>query len=231
MLKEESYKVSQMDYTIPTITYEEIQARRSKIYLFTKKLIDIVGASLGLILLSPLFLIIIVLIKIDDFKAPIFFGHERVGKDMKHFKCWKFRTMVPNAQKVFENFTPEQKEEFAVNFKLKDDPRITKIGNVLRKTSLDELPQIWNILVGQMSIVGPRPIVDEELEKYGQYQDILVSVKPGLTGLWQCSARSNCTYEERVTLDMEYISSRSLKMDMIIIFKTFGKVFRREGAY
>ena len=128
------------------------------------------------------------------------------------------------------NFTQEQKREFEKNFKLENDPRITKAGNFLRKTSLDELPQLWNIIIGNMSVVGPRPIVEKEIEKYGEYADKLFSVKPGLTGYWQANGRSDTTYEERVQMDMFYIDNCSLLMDIKIILKTFISVIKKEGA-
>ena len=138
--------------------------------------------------------------------------------------------MYENSKEIFENFTEEQKREFYINFKLDNDPRITKIGEFLRKTSLDELPQLFNILKGDMSIVGPRPIVEAEIEKYGKYADKLFSVVPGLTGYWQANGRSDTTYEERVDMDMYYIDNRSISLDLKIIFKTFVSVIKKECA-
>ena len=209
----------------------EKNINKSKIYSFSKRFIDIIGSFFGLILLSPLFLIIALAIKIEDPKGKVFFGHKRVGYKGKLFPCWKFRTMVHNAEDMLTKLTPEQKKEYEETFKLKDDPRITKIGKFLRKTSLDELPQLVNILKGEMTIVGPRPIVTKELEKYGDYQVYLIELKPGLTGLWQVSGRSDTSYEERVILDMEYIIKRSTLLDMYIILMTAVKIFKREGAY
>jgi len=195
-----------------------------------KRGIDILGAVFGLIVFSPIFLIVAVLIKIDS-KGPIFFKHKRIGQYGKYIEVYKFRTMVPNAEKLIEKFTPEQLAEFKENFKLKDDPRITRIGKILRKTSLDELPQLINILNGSMSIVGPRPIVKDELEKYGKYAHEVFSVKPGLTGLWQVSGRSDTNYEERVKMDVEYVNSMNILLDIRIIILTFIKVLKRDGAY
>ncbi|EGT3617146.1 sugar transferase, partial [Clostridium perfringens] len=178
---------------------------------------------------SPLFLILYIWVKVDS-KGPAFFGHKRIGKDRKYIDVYKFRSMVSNAKEVFDNFTPEQKAEFEKNFKLDDDPRITKCGAFLRKTSLDELPQLINIIKGNMSIVGPRPIIDKEVEKYGEYADKLFSVTPGLTGYWQANGRSDTTYEERVQMDMYYIDNRSLWLDIKIIFKTVISVIKKEGA-
>ncbi|WP_195335788.1 sugar transferase [Paraclostridium bifermentans] len=201
------------------------------LYKVIKRFVDILGATVGLIIFSPLFIAISIAIKIEDPKGKVFFGHKRVGYKGELFPCWKFRTMVHNAEEMLRNLTPEQKKEYAETFKLKNDPRITKTGNFLRKTSLDELPQLVNILKGEMSIVGPRPIVTKELDKYGEFQEYLIELKPGLTGLWQVSGRSDTSYEERVALDMEYIIKRNLHLDIYIIFMTAIKIFKREGAY
>lgn len=200
-----------------------------KVYLFLKRLIDIVGSLIGLIVLSPIFLIVTIAIKLDS-KGPIIFGHTRKGIGGKDIKVYKFRTMYQNSQEIFDNFTKEQKEEFYKNFKLENDPRVTKIGDFLRRTSIDELPQLINILNGTMSIVGPRPIVEKEVALYGKYASKLFSVVPGLTGYWQANGRSDTTYEERIKMDMYYIDNRSLWLDLKIIFKTFGSVIRGEGA-
>ena len=198
-------------------------------YLFLKRVIDFTAALLGVILLSPIFLVIAIMIKFDS-KGPIVFGHIRKGLNGKDIKVYKFRTMYENSKEIFENFTEEQKKEFYINFKLDNDPRITKIGDFLRRTSLDELPQLFNILKGDMSIVGPRPIVEAEIEKYGKYSEKLFSVIPGLTGYWQASGRSDTTYEERIAMDMYYIDNRSTALDFKIIFKTFISVIKKEGA-
>ena len=145
-------------------------------------------------------------------------------------KVYKFRTMYENSQEIFNNFTKEQKEEFYKNFKLENDPRVTKIGDFLRRTSIDELPQLINILNGSMSIVGPRPIVQKEIDLYGDYANKLFSVVPGLTGYWQANGRSDTTYEERIKMDMYYIDNRGFWLDFKIIIKTFGSVLKGEGA-
>ena len=150
-----------------------------------------------------------------------------MGKDIK---VYKFRTMYENSQEIFNNFTKEQKEEFYKNFKLENDPRVTKIGDFLRRTSIDELPQLINILNGSMSIVGPRPIVQKEIDLYGDYANKLFSVVPGLTGYWQANGRSDTTYEERIKMDMYYIDNRGFWLDFKIIIKTFGSVLKGEGA-
>ncbi|WP_286906553.1 sugar transferase [Clostridium sp. UBA1652] len=200
-----------------------------KIYSLSKRIFDIVSSTLLLIILSPLFLILIVLVKLDS-KGPVFFGHKRIGYKGETISVYKFRSMVQNAEEVLRNFTPEQKAEFEKNFKLDDDPRVTKIGAFLRKTSLDELPQLINIIKGDMSVVGPRPIVQKEVAKYGKYADKLFSVKPGLTGFWQANGRSDTTYDERVQMDMYYIDNRSTLLDIRILFKTVIAVIRKEGA-
>ena len=198
-------------------------------YLFLKRIIDFTASLIGIILLSPVFLIISIMIKFDS-KVPIVFGHIRKGLHGKDIRVYKFRTMYENSKEIFDNFTEEQKKEFYINFKLDNDPRITKLGHFLRKTSLDELPQLFNILKGDMSIVGPRPIVEGEIERYGKYSKKLFSVMPGLTGYWQANGRSDTTYEERVAMDMYYIDNRSTVLDIKIIFKTFISVIKKEGA-
>lgn len=202
---------------------------RKKVYLAIKRLIDIIGSLIGIILLSPLYIIIAILIKFDS-PGKVVFGHTRKGKGGKDIKVYKFRTMYENSKEIFDNFTEEQKQEFYKNFKLDNDPRITKIGNFLRRSSIDELPQLINILNGSMSIVGPRPIVEKEIALYGEYAPKLFSVVPGLTGYWQANGRSDTTYQERIKMDMYYIDNRSLGLDLKIIFKTFSSVIKGEGA-
>ena len=198
-------------------------------YYIIKRIIDIIGALCGILLLSPVMIVIAIMNKLDS-KGPVFFGHKRLGMNGEFIKVYKFRTMLPNAEELLKKLTPEQEKEFQKNFKLENDLRVTNFGQLLRKTSLDELPQLLNILKGNMSIVGPRPIIEKEIEKYGIYGDKLLSVKPGLTGNWQASGRSDTTYEERVHLDMDYIDYRSIWMDIMIIFKTVGVVVRKQGA-
>ena len=205
------------------------EKKKEGFYLFVKRVTDILGALIGLILLSPIFLIVAIAIKLDS-KGPIIFGHTRKGLGGKDIKVYKFRTMYENSKEIFDNFTEEQKQEFYKNFKLDNDPRITKIGNFLRRSSIDELPQLINILNGSMSIVGPRPIVEKEIALYGEYAPKLFSVVPGLTGYWQANGRSDTTYEERIKMDMYYIDNRSLGLDLKIIFKTFSSVIKGEGA-
>lgn len=198
-------------------------------YKIVKRFFDLISSIIALIIFSPIFLILAIWVRVDS-KGPVVFGHLRIGEDGRVLKVYKFRSMVQNADEVMANFTQEQKAEFQENFKLENDPRITKAGNFLRKTSLDELPQLLNIIMGNMSVVGPRPIVEKEIEKYGEYAEKFFSVKPGLTGYWQANGRSDTTYEERVQMDMYYIDNRSFLMDIKIIFKTFISVIKKEGA-
>ena len=202
---------------------------RKKVYLAIKRLIDIIGSLIGIILLSPIYIIIAILIKFDS-PGKIVFGHTRKGKGGKDIKVYKFRTMYSNANEIFESFTSEQKEEYYKNFKLDNDPRVTKLGGFLRKTSLDELPQLFNILKGDMTIIGPRPIVEKEISKYGNKAEKLFSVVPGLAGYWQANGRSDTTYEERVEMDMYYIDNMSFYLDVKILFQTAISVLKGEGA-
>ena len=201
--------------------------------LFIKRCLDI-----GLILffsplLIPLFLILIILTKLTS-KGPVFYGHKRVGKNGKEFKCWKFRSMCIDADKKLEEIlanNPQMREEWEKERKFTNDPRVTKFGKFLRKTSLDELPQLINILVGQMSFVGPRPVTEPELVKYGEYRDYVLSVSPGLSGMWQTSGRSDTEYEERISLDSYYIQNWSIWLDIWILIKTVYVVLKGRGAY
>ena len=212
------------------ITVPKIVKKASKInYISIKRAIDVIISLIGLILLSPIFLLLAIIIKIDS-KGPVFFSHTRYGKNGKKFKMYKFRTMYENAQDMIKDFTPEQMKEWKENFKLKDDPRITKVGKFLRKTSLDELPQIVNIIKGDLSIIGPRPEIEEELEKYGDNKDKFLSVTPGLTGYWQANGRSSTTYEQRMEMELYYIDHISPKLDVKIFFKTIESVIKKEGA-
>ncbi len=208
---------------------ECVSKSKIKAYDILKRFIDIIIGTIGLIVCIPIFIIIGIAIKIDS-KGPVFFKHKRIGKHGKKLEIYKFRTMIENAEEAMKNFTEEQKKEFAENFKLENDPRVTRVGKILRKTSLDELPQIINILKGEMSIIGPRPVVRSELEKYGSNQDKFLSVAPGLTGYWAANGRSDVSYEERMALELYYVNNRSLILDMKIFFKTIGSVLKGRGA-
>ena len=208
----------------------KIAKKASKInYMSVKRVFDLVISTIGLIILSPIILILAIIVKLDS-KGPVFFAHTRYGKNGKKFKMYKFRTMYENAQDMINDFTPEQMKEWKENFKLQDDPRITKVGKFLRKTSLDELPQIVNIIKGDLSIIGPRPVIEEELEKYGESKEKFLSVTPGLTGYWQANGRSSTTYEQRMEMELYYIDHISPKLDFKIFFKTIESVIKKEGA-
>ena len=201
---------------------------------FVKTLFDFTLTAVGTVAISPLLAYIAYRIKKED-PGPIFFAHTRIGKDGKPFPCYKFRSMVVNSKEMLEKHlaeNPEARAEWEREFKLKNDPRITPIGQVLRKSSLDELPQIFNVLKGEMSLVGPRPVVQEELDKYyGEAVKEYCSVKPGITGLWQVSGRSDVDYPERVAMDVEYVRTRNLWKDIVILYKTFDVVLNKKGAY
>jgi len=207
------------------------KVKTKHLYQIIKRLFDIIASGLSLIILSPLFLIIAILIKIDS-KGPVFYKHKRIGKNGKYIYLYKFRSMYTDSQEKLVELLkdPKIKEEWGTNFKLENDPRITKIGKFLRKTSLDELPQLLNIFDGDMSIVGPRPIIDGEIEKYGDLKDYFLSVTPGLTGWWACNGRSATTYDDRKRLELYYIEHRGIKLDIKIIFKTFTSVIKKSGA-
>ncbi len=202
---------------------------RRKMYLIGKRIFDIVMSLMGLFFLLPLFLLIMVAIKIDS-KGPCFFVHKRVGKNGKTLGVMKFRTMVVNAEEMLKQLTPEQEKEFKEKFKLDNDFRVTRVGKFLRKTSLDELPQLLNILLGNMTLIGPRPVIEVELEKYGFHKDKFLSVTPGLTGYWQANGRSNTSYEERIEMDMYYIDHMNVFLDIKIVFQTVRSVLKKEGA-
>ncbi|HBX7448422.1 TPA: undecaprenyl-phosphate galactose phosphotransferase WbaP, partial [Klebsiella pneumoniae] len=197
-----------------------------------KRTFDIIGSLGIIIILSPLLIYISNKVKKDG--GPSIYGHERIGKGGKPFKCLKFRSMIVNSNEVLSRVLetdPEAKKEWDLTFKLKKDPRITKIGAILRRTSLDELPQLFNVLRGEMSLVGPRPIIRAELERYNDEVDYYLLSKPGMTGLWQVSGRSDVDYETRVYLDAWYVKNWSMWNDIAILFKTIGIVLKKDGAY
>lgn len=206
--------------------------KEKPIFFFIKRCIDIILSLLGLIILSPVFLLIAILIKKED-HGNVFYKHKRIGHMNKDIYIYKFRSMT-NKYKTFDEFyqtlSDEQKQEWDENFKLENDPRITKIGKFIRKTSLDELPQIINILKGDMSIIGPRPVVNDEIEKYGNQKAKFLSIKPGLTGYWAANGRSATTYEDRIKLELYYIDHCSLLLDIKIFFKTILSVLKKEGT-
>jgi exopolysaccharide production protein ExoY len=196
-----------------------------------KRTIDIVASLLLLVAFLPVLLIIGIAVAAD--RGPIFFGHARVGKNYREFRCLKFRTMVTDGNTVLSQYferQPEALNEWRATRKLRSDPRVTWVGNLLRRTSLDELPQLINVLRGEMSLVGPRPIVSDEIQYYGDQFHFYTQVRPGLTGAWQTSGRSDTTYNERVTLDVEYVRNCSLLRDLHILFRTIPAVFFARGS-
>jgi Undecaprenyl-phosphate galactose phosphotransferase WbaP len=198
-----------------------------------KLLIDLTFTLVGGCLVLPLIALIAVLIRLDS-PGPIFYGHRRLGQNGRPFKAWKFRTMVKDADQTLNDYLakhPELKRDWDNDQKLRQDPRVTRVGRFLRRTSLDELPQLWNILRGEMSLVGPRPIVDEEIWRYGDKFNLYTKVTPGLTGLWQVSGRNNLAYEERVNLDAYYVRNWSVWLDVYILVRTFWVVATGEGAF
>ncbi len=199
----------------------------------TKRCMDLVAATVGSIAISPLLFYLAVAVKMSS-RGPIVYSHERIGKNGRRFKAWKFRTMFQNADQLLELYLdehPELLEEWQRDHKLKFDPRVTRIGRFMRKISFDELPQLWNVIRGDMSLVGPRPIVEAEIEKYGQYYGLYTMVTPGITGLWQISGRNNTTYDERVQLDAYYVRNWSPWMDVYLLLRTIRIVLFAKGAY
>ncbi|WP_256972841.1 sugar transferase [Saccharibacillus sp. O23] len=194
---------------------------------------DMVASLIGLILLSPVFLVLALLIKIEDPKGPVFFKQKRFGRNSNMFNIYKFRSMATNAEQRLKEDPALYEKYVANNYKLEqdEDPRITSIGRFLRKTSLDELPQLLNVLKGEMSLVGPRPIVAQELKEYKERKNDLLSVKPGVTGYWQVSGRSNVGYPERVDLELYYVYHRTIWLDIRILFATVVSVLLKKGAY
>ena len=213
---------------------KEIKTNKKVLYKITKRAIDIIGAIIGIILLIPTIILVYIARKIlKEDQGPLFYKQLRYGKNGKIFRLYKFRSMCINADKKLKEYldnNEDAKNEFEKTHKLQKDPRITKLGNFIRKTSLDELPQMINILKGEMSFVGPRPVISEEVEEYGVNKDKFLSVTPGLTGYWQVNGRSNTTYEERMLMELYYVENCSLWLDTKIFFKTFITVFKKEGA-
>lgn len=212
---------------------EKVEVRKV-LYKVVKRLIDILGGIVGCVLLVPITVAVYIarkVLKEDD--GPMFYEHLRYGKDGKKFRIYKFRSMCIDADKKLKEYLEQNEEakiEFEENHKLKDDPRITRLGRFIRKTSIDELPQFVNVLKGDMSLIGPRPIVDGEIEKYGENKDKFLSVRPGLTGYWAANGRSDITYEERMKMELYYVDNISFKLDIQIFFKTIISVIKKEGA-
>jgi exopolysaccharide biosynthesis polyprenyl glycosylphosphotransferase len=211
-------------------TKSQIYINENISYLISKRAIDIIGALLGLIVLSVVFLVVAIAIKLEDPKGPVFFGQTRVGKNEKEFKMYKFRSMITDAESRLQDLL-KHNETTGAMFKMKNDPRVTKIGRFIRKTSIDELPQLWNVLKGDMSLVGPRPPLPREVEEYTIYDKQRLLVQPGCTGLWQVSGRSTIGFQEMVELDLNYIQKRSILMDLQIILKTVFMLFNSKDAF
>lgn len=219
----------ELDEAVIDIDLENIQTNNSIFYIVSKRIIDIIGSLAGLIFLSPLFLIVSILIKLEDPKGKVFFSQERNGKYPGTFKMYKFRSMVHNAEELLEKLK-DQNEQTGPVFKMKEDPRITRVGKFIRKTSIDELPQLFNVLRGDMSLVGPRPPIPREVEQYTTYQMQRLGVKPGLTCLWQVGGRNSVDFDGWVELDIEYIQKRSLWLDIKLIIKTVFVLFGDRNA-
>lgn len=214
------------------LKFEEKNVEVKSSYDFFKRALDVTASSIALTILSPVFLVTTLAIRKDS-EGPAMFKQQRIGKNGKLFEIYKFRTMVPDAdKKLFELLAIDEEaaKEYKINKKLKNDPRITKLGNFLRKTSIDELPQLINVLKGDMSLVGPRPYLPREREDMGEYYNTIIESKPGITGLWQVSGRSNTTFKERMKFDMEYNENKSFANDMGLLFKTIGVVVKKDGA-
>ena len=198
-----------------------------------KRALDLCGAVVGGLLITPLLLAMAIAIKLDS-PGPVFYGHRRLGSGHKHFRCWKFRTMHRDAEKLLDEClqgNPLLQAEWEQTHKLRDDPRVTRVGRLLRKTSLDELPQLWNVLRGEMSLIGPRPIVDAEVPKYEKAYELYTRIRPGMSGFWQVSGRSDTGYEERVAMDSYYVRNWSVWLDLVLLARTVKSVVLGRGAY
>lgn len=215
---------------IRPITIDAGRQHRRYGYRFIKRVFDFVASLLGLIILSPLFLIIAIAIKVEDPKGAVFYSQTRLGRGEVPFKMYKFRSMVSNADELLEKLLKDNEIDGAM-FKMQDDPRVTKIGRFIRKYSIDELPQLLNVLQGSMSLVGPRPPLPREVEEYSDYDKQRLAVKPGCTGLWQATVRNSVGFDEMVKLDLTYISKRSVAFDVYFLFKTVVIMFKPNGAY
>ena len=210
------------------VEFDNIDENRKRIYEISKRAIDIIGAGSGLVLLSPVIAVVACAVKFTS-KGPIFFSQKRVGKNGELFDMYKFRSMVVNAEELKEKLA-HQNEMSGPMFKMKDDPRVTKVGKFIRKTSLDELPQLWNVLKGDMSLVGPRPSLHKEVVQFEKWMYKRLSVKPGLTCFWQVSGRNNIDFEDWMKLDIKYVDERNLYIDIKLIFKTVLVLFGDKNA-
>lgn len=212
-----------------TVDHRSICSNVTFKYKFTKRLLDICATMFGIILLSPVYIATAIAIKLDS-KGPVFFAQNRLGQKGKYFKMYKFRSMVVDAEQLLKQLE-SQNEVSGHMFKMKNDPRITKVGKLIRKTSIDELPQLFNVLKGDMSLVGPRPPLPREVWSYDKWQDLRLSVRPGITGLWQVSGRNDIGFEEMVSLDLKYIRERNFIYDVKIILKTIPVLLGDSKAF
>ncbi|MEY3527162.1 MAG: exopolysaccharide production protein [Pseudomonadota bacterium] len=214
-----------------TVSVSERYTERLNASKIIKRVIDIIGSLALLVLFSPLFLVVALMVSLDG--GPVFYRHKRIGRDGKPFGCLKFRTMILGAEACLNEYLsyhPEQRREWEQDQKLAFDPRVTAIGNVLRRLSFDELPQLVNVLVGEMSLVGPRPVTEGELKHYGAAASAYLAVRPGLTGPWQVSGRNDVSYATRVAMDEAYVRNFSLWNDIVILLRTPGVVLSKKGA-
>ncbi|MBD3108286.1 sugar transferase [Bacillus sp. AGMB 02131] len=218
------------NHYVHNILLSKVELKTNKKYVVAKRTIDIIGSLAGMIILFPLFLLIAICIKLESLKDPVIFSQLRVGKNGKCFKIYKFRSMVVDAEDRLTELLHKNEVKGAM-FKIKEDPRITKVGKFIRRTSIDELPQLINILLGHMSFVGPRPPLPREVEKYTEYEKQRLLIIPGCTGLWQISGRSNLDFDQMLELDLKYISTRTLWLDIKIIIKTIFVLLNTKGAY
>lgn len=210
------------------IDIQEIEGRRS--FFFLKRMVDISASAIGITILIPFLIILAIMMKIEDPRGPIFFSQIRVGQNGKQFKMYKIRSMVTNAEELLEDLLDENEVDGAM-FKMKEDPRVTKIGKTIRKFSIDELPQLWNVIKGDMSLIGPRPPLEREVAEYTPYDKQRLLIKPGCTGLWQVSGRNSLNFDEMVELDLKYIQNLSLRTDLWILFKTVWVMIKPNSAY
>lgn len=223
-------------YALPTVTKETTRLHKQEEtlgYKISKRIVDIIGAMFGVVMLLPMTIGVYIANLIVGDNGPIFYSQNRIGKDGKIFKMYKFRSMVMGADEKLEKYLEENEEarkEYKINKKLKNDPRITKIGKFIRKTSIDEFPQFINVLKGDMSLVGPRPYLPREIEDMGDAYPYITAVKPGVTGLWQVSGRNEVTFKDRLNLDMEYFEKKNLLFEIKILFWTVSSVVHKKGA-
>ncbi|CAM3269372.1 sugar transferase [Paenibacillus lupini] len=210
--------------------YTAYERRPLRLYLMIKRGFDLIAASAGMIMLAPIFLLVALCIKLESPKGSVFFYQTRVGRNEQVFKMFKFRSMVANAEELLEGLLSQNEIEGAM-FKMKEDPRITKVGKFIRKTSIDELPQLWNVIKGDMSLVGPRPALPREVQNYSSYDKLRLKVLPGCTGLWQVSGRNELSFQEMVELDLKYIEERGFLFDLKLVLLTVRVMFGSKNAY